>query len=390
MSLKKTTNCIILLAAAAAVGLLVRWQQVSGGADIHVYTPVFRTNMTPALGADRCVDCHADVCRDFEVVAHDKTLVPGSDPEMQQHFAGRSFQPAADRPRVEFFRDGDQLRMRSDEYPESIPIDWFFGSGHHAITPVSLLNNPQGQTELIECSVSWYPPDQLGLTPGAAELSQSGIAVLGNHVDHSTTMNCFGCHSTQLAENLTGEIHAGSIVRGVSCERCHPDSRQHLESVTSGGESLMERWSELTPLESVNRCGECHRRADQLTDQELSSERTVLVRFASVGLAMSRCFQNQPQQGESPLRLDCMTCHNPHQPAVQSEEFYQQKCLQCHGESGQPSRSCSFSGTSEKCLSCHMPPVDATEKLPLTDHWIRIRRPGDPPVSEHKPGNLPR
>lgn len=344
------------------------------------FEPAVRRFLHTPPSSVTCAECHQTTCEHFATAPHGKTLNSADEPWVRERFAGKSLSLAKDGPLVTFQERNQQLWMECDSAPEAIRVDWVFGSGRHALTPVSLLENPDGATELVEASVSWYPPGELGLTPGAQGSKASGMGYLGAHQDHRTTQECFGCHVTHLPMD-GGRIETDVMIRGVSCDRCHPGSDEHARAMQQGRPDSLLRWSELSPLESVNRRGECHRRADQLTDAELTPERTVLVRFASVGLAMSPCFIHQD---ETPLegrlrRLDCLTCHDPHRPAETSAEFYTTKCMTCHGSGSPESPGCSSDNTGTDCLSCHMPKVSVAEKLVLTDHWIRIRRSTDPP-----------
>lgn len=350
------------------------------------FEPLVRTS-TPHLPSSQvCAECHQTVCEHFATAPHGKTLTSAEEPWVRERFAGKQFSFTADGPVVTFSERNQQLWMECDAAPDALRIEWVFGSGRHAITPVSLLENPDGATELYECSVSWYASDVLGLTPGAKGPGATGMSLLGAHQDHRTTQECFGCHVTQLPMD-GGRIQTEAMLTGVSCNRCHPGSTEHAQAMQLGQPSFMPRWSELTPLESVNLCGECHRRADQLTEAELLPERTVLVRFASVGLAMSPCFIHQdkaPGDG-SAQRLDCLTCHDPHRPAETKPEYYLARCRLCHADAADLPVVCRSDKTDTDCLSCHMPKVGITENLAFTDHWIRVRKPTDPHSSSKTP-----
>ncbi len=346
------------------------------------FEPAIRVTDRRLPVVERCVACHPGVCHDMAISPHGRTLHDGHDPLVRVRFSGRDFQSVRGGATVSFEERNQQLWMKSDVSPEAIRVDWMFGSGRHAMTPVSLMVNADGATELIEGSVSWFPPDVLGVTPGSNLSESSGIASLGSPQDHATTLECFGCHVTHLPVEQ-GRIQTDGLFRGVSCERCHVGGEEHARSMEQGGAVLLQKWSSLTPLESVNRCGECHRRADQLTPEELLPERTVLVRFASVGLVMSRCFQDQglARTRENSMRLDCLTCHDPHRPAEKSSAPYVQKCLQCHGSPTARAGECTSPQSDPNCLSCHMPYVSVADNLALTDHWIRVRKDSDPPAA---------
>ncbi|NQV26612.1 MAG: hypothetical protein HQ518_19830 [Rhodopirellula sp.] len=336
---------------------------------------VFSAVLPPTM--NQCAECHPDVCETFATAPHRLTLTRASSPEVREHFAGKEFSFAEGGPTVRYESRDDALWLESAALPGPLRVGWIFGSGQHAQTPVSVLTNPDGRSESLQHRVSWYPTDELAATPGleVASLETQGLYEVFQHEDHVVTMDCFECHVTHLP-NHNGRIDESQIILGVGCDRCHPGGRVHMASVEDGPLSI-ERWSELSPLESVNRCGECHRRADQLTEAELDPQRPVLARFASVGLVMSACFKQQAVVNGEPSfdsRLDCLTCHDPHRPASRDPQFYREKCLGCHGSDDGQAAECTSRPMSSNCLPCHMPKQQSTENLGFTDHWIRVPR----------------
>lgn len=378
-----TPNGRLLLAIFAMVACwTVQAALIKRSDQPERYAPAIRQASSSRFALDRCARCHPGACDGAESVSHSRTLRRGNDPEILALFAGHSYSRTPDGPRVSFGEKNGELWMTSESHPEPIRVDWMFGSGRHAMTPVSLMVNPQGASELIEGGVSLFPGGVFGPTPGASPAGARGIASLGTPHDHPTTLECFGCHVTELRLK-DALIEPAGVAAGIGCERCHPGSERHAISMEQGGPPLIERWADLTPLESVNRCGECHRRADHLTRDELSPERPVLVRFASIGLVMSRCFQNQERVrgiGKE-SRLDCVTCHDPHHPSADSTAASVATCKACHGSRPEQTRSCSSPLATDDCLGCHMPPVEVSANLVLTDHWIRVRTASDPPIA---------
>lgn len=370
--------------------------------------PVVSSSRKP-VSMNQCADCHREVCESFQHAPHRHTLTRANDPAMLARFSGHDFQRPGDGLRFRFVTKNHELWLEADAYPDAVRVDWIFGSGRHANTPVSVWENPDGQTELLQHRVSWYPHAGLGLTLGLDDepLVASGLEAIGKPLEHPDAMECFGCHTTHLPHR-SGRIDPDNIVTGVRCERCHPGGERHVNEILNGTET-MERWSRLSPLESVNRCGECHRRADQLAPVDLNPDRKVLVRFASVGLAMSPCFRHQDEvtgASDRPVRFDCLTCHNPHRPADTDPRFYTATCLLCHGAakddavrrdeetprsprhgvSASPRHQsslqeavsrrapvCSSQPMTSQCLTCHMPKIEVQQHLFFTDHWIRVR-----------------
>ena len=131
-------------------------------------------------------------------------------------------------------------------------------------------------------------------------------------------------------------------------------------------------------LESINRCGECHRRVDEFTTDELVPTNPLLIRFSPVGLALSRCFQetNKDVADAGGKRLDCVTCHDPHDPPIRETEklisYFRDKCLQCHEDQacGKPRRQ-RVAANDNDCSKCHMPRGETNvSHFALHDHRI--------------------
>lgn len=178
-------------------------------------------------------------------------------------------------------------------------------------------------------------------------------------------------------------------VINLDCSRCHPGAAKHAAS--AGELPLAVDWDRLSPLESINRCGECHRRVDEFTPDELTPSHTHLVRFAPVGLALSPCFQvsNAPEQEDRFPRFDCLSCHDPHTPTRTDPGFFNARCRECHTEPAKPETSafdglaashrslaapCSARPADASCIDCHMPKSEIVPGLSFTDHWIRVRK----------------
>lgn len=343
-------------------------------------TPHF-SSATPPVSTARCAECHPGQAQSLAQAPHSLTLHHASSPEIVARFDGLIFRDktAAETTNTFEFRE-QQLWRKCSAYPDPIPIDWIFGSDRHAQTPVTVRETPRRTTELLEHGLSHYPGVGLGLTLGTAAEATTiapGWHGLGKRMTSSEATDCFGCHTTWLPSD-GGRLDLKRLVAGVQCTRCHLGGEAHLAAAHAGQTDLrMERWQDLSPLESIRRCGECHRRDDQLTADELRPDNLLLVRFAPVGLSQSQCFQSQAEATDArgtPARMDCMTCHDPHRPAEREESFYNTRCLNCHGSHPGHASHCSSKTSTDHCLGCHMPKVEVQTHLQFTDHWIRKRQ----------------
>ena len=88
------------------------------------------------------------------------------------------------------------------------------------------------------------------------------------------------------------------------------------------GDELIFDPRRLTPSDSVDFCGACHR-----TWWDVSSNMDIGIlnlRFAPYRLEKSRCW------GKGDRRITCVACHDPHKPLAEDPAFYDQRCLACH------------------------------------------------------------
>ncbi|RMG35829.1 MAG: hypothetical protein D6725_11660, partial [Planctomycetota bacterium] len=353
---------------------------------------------------DRCAECHQDIVARFAESSHLRTLARARPGTVAERFAGRSIQ-LSDGTQFTFRFEGDTLVCDTSCAAAPVPLHWIFGSGHHAQTPLATWPDELGRLESTEWRVSWYPDGDLGSTLGfeGKDLGErSGPLCMGNPQDRFQTRQCFACHSTLVPER-DGVIDQSGIVPGVSCSRCHFEAVGHATAQQNGGDrDPIEKWSDLSPSEAIGRCGECHRRADQFTPQELTPSNRLLVRFAPVGLELSACFRSQTSpsaDGSAPgsasaakgksrptAALVCTSCHDPHAPQQFDRARALRVCHRCHVQGEDD--DCPAEPATSDCLRCHMPKVAIHPKLRFTDHWIRVHRerPRTPPAAVlHRP-----
>ena len=364
---------IVLLLGAAGV-----WSALGPSAVLsprHALPRPIVLSATPHVSEQRCAECHSDITDDYPAVPHARTLSRATQEEMLNSFAGRTFRH--DPSQVDFYyrSQAGRLLVSTPGYARELTIDWIFGSGTHARTPLITWTDDNGNTSAIEHSVSWYPDQELGVTLEMEKLKEtSGIFCLGLPRSAAETINCFGCHCTHVPTN--GErIQFEGIQPGIGCSRCHWNTTRHVHEMDLGLSSTIERFSQMTPEESVNRCGECHRRADEMSG-EITPEDETLVRFASVGLVQSACFKQQREvlpASDRLARLDCTNCHDPHRPTSRDWRIHAAVCLDCHDAAHNRAPDCSAANREDNCLSCHMPQLPANAHLKFTDHWIRVR-----------------
>ncbi len=367
-----TSWCVGLLAAFAVV---VRSHQPVVAIAPAVVAPLPDGSQVRSA---RCAACHAEIAATVETAPHWNALTIASSPEILSRFAGQTFianEGDGDETSYEFSNREGQLWCRCSKVDHDLQIAWVFGSGRLAQTLVALRRDARDDLEMIEHRISWYPGVGLGLTLGQNIGSPSqgpsqtriGIEYHGTSHGKSGAMHCFGCHASKLDPSRLD--HASGVSAGLVCRRCHDGDRSHAdreEGLAPRGPEMIS-WSQLTQRESVNRCGECHRRADQTPADEITTSAEHIVRFAPVGLVQSKCFL--ATEDDESMRLDCLTCHDPHLAASRDAALYAAKCRSCHDRPATP--ACVREPDSENCVSCHMRRRETQPHLVFTDHWIR-------------------
>ncbi len=92
-------------------------------------------------------------------------------------------------------------------------------------------------------------------------------------------------------------------------------------------------------------------------------------------LRQSRCFL------ESGGKLECATCHDPHQRSARRggrDTHYSGVCLQCHA-ARPAAHPAGVTATATDCITCHMPKrrVEDAPHVIMTDHLIQRRAPAN-------------
>jgi tetratricopeptide (TPR) repeat protein len=277
---------------------------------------------------------------------------------------------------------------------EELKIDYVMGSGNHARSYL----HRTGRGMLIELPLGWYPDrgGEWGMVPGS-------------DTDHPQTRRfisykCMFCHNgypgIPAGNQVTGSepVFLGGLPEGIDCQRCHGPGGEHVR--TAGRGSIVNP-AKLGPERRMEVCMQCHlettsgripavlQRFDRgtftyvpgqpLEDFAISFDHAPGTghdsKFEAVSsvyrLRQSRCFR------ESAGKLECATCHDPHQipRGEEAVRHYSSVCRQCHSST----HSAGVASTASDCITCHMPKRRAEDAphVIMTDHLIQRRAPAN-------------
>lgn len=312
-----------------------------------------------------CVKCHSAEVKAHARSGHADTFRLGHKSPLAERLAKHIFADPERQVTYQYNLDDEVLTVSIPARfgPDRFPLSYALGSGHNAVTFLTLVPDRLGDTVGIEHRISVYHGANgwdLDLTPGhLGQLASQEVEQFGKIIRGDKLQKCISCHTT------TAEIKAGRVTGlrpNVGCQSCHGPGREHIVAMQAGRDAASYSLRKMTAEQQVNLCGQCHRLPPDDSSEKPSPDNLHNVRFQPVGLLQSRC--HTASGG-----LKCTTCHDPHQPVSRDQADYEQRCLSCHGKA--PARNCKVSPQRD-CVSCHMPAVDIHRGTKFHDHWIRI------------------
>jgi Cytochrome c554 and c-prime len=321
------------------------------------------------VGDAECAKCHSEIARTQAMTAMGGASSSAEMSQILQKNPYLRFHSGAYEYGIRHGQPSFQLSVSDGGKSLAAPLSWAFGLGN------------KGQTYLYSQNGSWYESrvsfyntlQGLDVTTGNLSAKSYSLAdSLGRVLDAGDVQRCFGCHTSQ--STTSDRFHPESATAGVRCESCHGPGAKHVAAMKAGnldaGRKFILNPTKLSPVESVDFCGACHRTWGDVVDEGIVG--VANVRFQPYRLENSRCW------GKGDDRLTCIACHNPHEELVHDPGFYGEKCLRCHvtGKEAKiskdhPGRACPVS--SSNCVSCHMPKVEIPSMhARFTDHFIRV------------------
>jgi len=322
------------------------------------------------LGNEACKPCHRGLAITQETTAMFQTGKHGSQSTVLNAHPALDFHEGEYNAGIRLTEEGAIYSVSDGRLSTVLRASWAFGS-------------PQkGQTYLLQQDKAYYESrlsyfvniDGLDVTLGQpASVPPDLESAKGRKLQADELRRCFGCHTT--ASMASGAFSPEDAMAGVTCEACHGPGARHVERMKAGQSgrapgSIFDPGS-LSPVESVDFCGACHRTWADVVEMP-GSQGVLKIRSQPYRLEQSRCWG---EKGDA--RLTCVACHDPHQPLVRVAEAYDPKCLACHsqraaqGSPGQANSVCKVA--TRGCVTCHMPQYPVAQVHgSFTDHQIRI------------------
>jgi len=325
-------------------------------------------------GADACTSCHRGIAKSQQQTPMYRAASSAADSAVLQQHQNLKFWDAAYSYHLSQDRGATKFSVKSGSSEVVETVGWAFGLGELSQTYVL-----HRKGEYLESRLSYFNSLQgLDVTPGHDATPPESIErALGNPVDSETLPRCFGCHTT--ASTIGGVFDPEHATMGITCEACHGPGARHVAAMNAGvdaaDDTSMLNPKRMSPVDSVDFCGACHRTPVDVAAFMPSNMGIANVRFQPARLERSLCWG---QGGDA--RITCVACHDPHRPLVREANSYDAKCLACHAPTGvkpSPDRLAGCKVGTRECVSCHMPKYEVRWiHGTFTDHYIRIVKPG--------------
>ena len=353
------------------------------------------------VGSRACEPCHHDIYESFSKTAMGRSLVavstglvqglplPASVPikELNQHLDVFTRDGKLYQSQYQMDADGKQI------FRDTQQIAWIIGSGANGFGGLV-----QKGDYIFQAPLSFYSKPKLwALSPGY-EFGNYGF-------NRPIAAACIACHSgrPRPASEGTGQFKEPPFFElAIGCENCHGPGATHISAIRSADARQAKR-SIVNPA-SLSRelandiCMFCHQTGDARVlkpgrdyqdfrpGEPLDDTLSIFLVPPKAGatppsehlehyysMILSKCYRN------SPGRLKCITCHDPHvEPSpTEASAYFAKKCLICHTE-----RSCALplearrqQDPPDACPVCHMAKKDigVIRHSSVTSHRILAR-----------------
>ena len=295
--------------------------QLDLNSSIPKFKPVNK-DFSGYIGERSCAECHPGETAAYAISGHSHTLWPAGEGSVARMLDGkRVADPELSEIEWMYHLRGKGLEVERIEQGKSerLSVEFGLGSGTHGVSFITTAHGPGDLTDPpgIEHRLSYIvPTGKMEITPGQEKTDpkwlRTGPGFFGRGMTADQVRACLACHTTLTSRKQADHVDTATLVPNVSCERCHGPGRDHVEAARNGkSDDLKMPMIDLTDQHSqVQQCGECHRLPSSIDPASLRPGNPSIVRFPSVGLSLSPCFQN----GLGTLK--CTSCHDAHARAV--------------------------------------------------------------------------
>lgn len=375
------------------------WLEVPSTVEVSRITGDFDRSVTKTYageprftGPTTCGECHPKKYGSFKETAHfAASSLPTADTMLGAYEgAGRFMATVHPDLAFEMKRIGKDYfqEVRFRELRKQFKIDLITGAGLIGQTHLYWQDN-----RLFQLHVTYFSkPDSWVNSPGFHD----GTAWYSREV----IPKCLQCHATY-AQTLPEAINAydpGSLIPGVTCERCHGSGVEHAEYHRKRPEEKSPKFisnpNQLAPDEVNAICAQCHFGSGDLIaepftffpgdsvqdhwdiDFEAAKSGGVHSSNQLQRMEVSKCFI------ASKGTMTCITCHDPHRNQRGDLRLYSQKCIACHQLPDCGAFEREGKAIAENCIDCHMPKQedrhldvrkgDQVQFPLLRDHLIRL------------------
>lgn len=321
------------------------------------------------VGSETCGRCHQNIFETQKNTPMANAVTPATADAFANFPHAMRFRTGSYDYFVSQTATGAEYSTTNGQQSASAVVSWIFGDRQFGDTFLYQQNGIY-----FESRVSYYRAlNGLDFTTGRTQFRPSRFeAALGRRMPPDEPALCFGCHST--ASSSDGVFHPERLIRGVTCEACHGPGAQHVAQMSLEHDgrtpTLIFNPARLSPADSVDFCGACHRTAADVSHSDVTG--VFVLRFPAYRLEQSRCW------GQGDARLTCTACHDSHKRRVEDAAFYDKVCVSCHSSAGRALKSqvhaiefCKVSN--HDCVTCHMPKYTIPSMhTKFTDHKIGI------------------
>ena len=361
-----------------------------------------------------CAECHRKIYEAYQRTGMARSVSRPSPASTMEGNASRSYyHPASQTWFTMLGRDGRYYQRRhqigaggGETNIDEKEIDFVLGSGNHVRT---FLHQTDAGA-LLELPLAWYAEDggHWGMNPGYDKPDQPNSR-------RRISLECMFCHNSYPgvreghSQRGAEPQFTGALPLGIDCQRCHGPGGHHIQLARRPGTTAaaiagaIVNPARLNPVRRMEVCLQCHLETDSMPfarsilkyergpfsfrPGEPLGEFALFFDHAPAGqqedrfqivssayrLDMSACFR------KSNGRLQCTTCHNPHDipRGPEAVKAYNGTCLGCHAA---PLRQAAGTGphtAATDCVACHMPKRRTSDVVHavMTDHFIRHRPP---------------